>query len=340
MQGGDDDTLEEGSRSRPRRAAAKKAARKAAEQLDSSSSPIRGHEDEEFSFGEPSRSKPAIKFRYGKKSGSSKSHSSPAKSSPLRSNMQRSGSSPTSRSARHAVPQVSSASRNQVLTPSDRSTRSRRDTDSLTPLSDSDNDGEMLENLGLQNVSTVRNLASDFAKSISGVDVSPPSTNVHQSGLKIKRKRSRSPSVGVSAQGDISTLTPLSSPEPDDSERLSRGAVPPHFRRKFAAMQRPTISKTSSLPVIPTGVGSVPVVSNFGHLSTLGSSSSSGSLIDLTVDDDDGTWTIESLGSLVWVRITPQGDVLNGANKKIDSMWWPGKVYAYEYSVCTLLTIF
>lgn len=223
-----------------RRAAAKKATKLAAQQLDSS--PIRsGGEIDPTTFGEPSRSKVVVKKTYG---GKVRGKFSPLKQTPESSEP---SSSRVVRKSK-SVPQLNSPtpSRRRKPPPSSsiptspaKSYKGKRKAITPTPTLSDDSEIEMLLPLPTVPARPKNKSPAKPAPTTNG-------KNSIQKTTKRGRKRplSPQPSGPQSPASDASSLTPLSSPEPDEISLL---CGPPASRDFTRSLTSRTIQSTSDV---------------------------------------------------------------------------------------------
>lgn len=227
----------EGDVSGPRRAAARKATRLAAEQLESS--PNRsGGEMDPTAFGEPSRSKAVVKKTYGGKARAKISplKQAPESSQPSTSRVVRKSkslsqlSSPTPSRRRKPPPS------NSVAPTPAKSSKGKRKEESPAPTISDDSEIELIS----APITASRPKINPPAKATPTTNGKKPV----QKSTRNSKKRRRSPPVSgpQSPASDVSELTPLSSPEPNEMPHplsgppASRGLTRTHTSRTIQSI--------------------------------------------------------------------------------------------------------
>ncbi|OBZ65742.1 hypothetical protein A0H81_14293 [Grifola frondosa] len=296
----------------PRRAAAKKASQLAAEQLESSPAPS-DRESTGPAFGEPSKGRGGVKYKYGGKGKYKPLLPTSRKLSTERPKPQASSHKPSVSHASRSRGRKSLPPAKKQVAPLSQSSSSTED--SLTPLSD--DVAPELELVGSTkpswsapaedlprssaNSSPIRRRSTTFDATRSALPVTPT----------LKRP---TPSDRALTDDDGSTLTPVTpSPEPDIVYIANRSPT------RLPSLADHVHNRAAN-SVAPSGVGT-PVSRK--HL-PLESSIREGGADVISVDTE---WDFDDIGSLVWVKIDIHGNLIErDTEEHSDALWWPAKV--------------
>ncbi|KAL6298613.1 hypothetical protein BKA93DRAFT_810481 [Sparassis latifolia] len=149
--------------------------------------------------------------------------------------------------------------------------------------------------------------------SLFKADTSGPSTRADKSSVRdvyTSRKRARSGSSSARSlfPTEPSVLTPLSSPPPTDpsAHRRSRS-------RPSSLLRRGSVISINSSPEAapPPSSQMQPLTLSHARYQHM---------------DELEMWTLADLGSLVFVRLNTEGDVVEQDDDDIETIWWPAKV--------------
>ncbi|OCH93846.1 hypothetical protein OBBRIDRAFT_885221 [Obba rivulosa] len=297
----------------PRRAAASKAARLAAEQLDSSSEEEGGSR----TFGEPSRATTRpVKITYGSKS---RTKSSPrkgrlvdipiAKHSSIEFKTEPPLNSPRGRDG--------SAVRQQL----DSHVQRDSEDSELSSLTDTDAEDEVLPVTHSWSEAQSKRLSVPKPEPTSRYGHLSTSEASHSAGRTTrKRVLSQSPSfTRLNSPDDLDTLTPLSSPEPE-VEFTSRSTV---ISLDGGDAGSPRGSSTA--PAKPR-TSTLEPSSTSSWRSSLSLTKSSSFIVD-AINEGADKWSLDGLGTYVWVRVDRSGHIVRGDSyNDTDAIWWPAQV--------------
>ncbi|KAL1944776.1 hypothetical protein VTO73DRAFT_3206 [Trametes versicolor] len=302
----------------PRRAAARKASKLAAEQLESSPIPSDAENDGGVSFGEPSTPRGTnVKVTYG---GKRKYKLSPvAKTSPA-AQAGPSRTRPRSQSLLEISPKKPKgtagrgrgAPRGRGARKTTRNIRARSaSTTSSSSESSAGHSSDLIE-YAPKAPSTRRAVAAapDHTKPAPKAGTTNGNGNGAASTVGDKKR----PLSISSSDSEGSVLTPLHSPEMNKMNKSpavrQMPVLAPRLARQFMRSQ----SQADALK----GSGKKSVLKqskSFDHLFKLDSSSEEDSPDDLDI------------GSLVWVSIDLEGNLMDCDEDEADTIWWPAKVY-------------
>ncbi|KAI0672817.1 hypothetical protein C8Q78DRAFT_1144283 [Trametes maxima] len=297
----------------PRRAAARKASKLAAEQLESSPIPSDTERNGAVSFGEPSTPRSTVKVTYGSKR---KYQRSPSKSSP-------SAHAGPSRARPRAMSLAEQSSNKQKDDPArghgaSRSRGGRKTkgahkeapsrASSIENFSDHLSDSEALRADGDAGQASGSHHTTLVAPEKAFYPFKAPNGHAPITTAGSKKR----PLSISSSTSEGSLLTPLSSPnEPDHVPPVRRMPVlAPRLARQFMRSQ----TQGALIMDSPHKKDTLKHSKSFDQLLVLDST-------------DDESYDDLDVGSLVWVSVDPQGNLVDCEDEgDADTIWWPGKI--------------